>query len=80
MREADFCFSALRDRFFAFVYFVPKFLRDDGFVVVINDSPLAFIFSESLMIFIGQRSPSQLRHMSDVNDLVQHFSYRDGCP
>ena len=80
MYVADLCFSALCNRFFAFLYFVPKFLRDDGFVVVIDDSPLAFIFSESLVIFIGIRSPTQLRHMPDVDDLIQHFSYCNRCP
>ena len=52
MRIARSGFSALRDRLFTFAYSIPKLLRDDGLVCIIDDNPFALVFLKSLVVLI----------------------------
>ena len=71
MRISALCFPALRYGFLYFPHFILKFLRYDRFVRIIHRNPFAFIAFIPLMVLIGNRTPTLLRHMPQISGIVQ---------
>ena len=72
MRISPLGFSALRYGFFNFPHFIPKFLRYDRFVRIVNYDPFALVFFISLMVLIRNRTPTLLRHMSQISRIFKN--------
>lgn len=58
MRKAYLRFLTRSNRLLPLLNPVPKLLRNNGLVSIVDDSPLCFVLSETLMIFIGKRCPT----------------------
>ena len=46
---------------------IPRFLRDDRLVGILNLDPILFRLADLLMVFVGHRTRLVLYHVTDVN-------------
>ena len=76
MRNARMRLSAVWLRFHALLYSVPKLLRNDGRMRIINDHPVARVFLYCLMVLIRNGGKFLLRQMPEVGYIFQYRSDR----
>lgn len=68
------------DRRFDFTNLIPQLLRNDRFMVVLNDRPFRFITVDALMVFVAHRCCAELSERPDIYRIFQDIFEISAAP